>query len=313
MSGADRSATVVAQIVEAMRALAGSHPGFRPVHAKGIVCSGTFRGAPEAGALCRALHFQGQAVRTIVRFANASGNPEVHDGLANTRSLAVKFQLPDGKNADILANSIEGFPVRTPEDLLAFLRAQLPDPVTGEAPPDAVPRFLGSHPAARAFLERLKQKPVPASYGQASYHSEHAFLLTAADGTSRFGRYRWMPEAGEAYLSPDEANKRSANFLREELESRLRNGPVVFRLLLQLAGESDPTDDVTALWPTDRPLVELGRLEVTGISVTGAADERRLVFDPTNLTDGIELSADPILLARSAAYSISYDHRSKGE
>jgi catalase len=37
------------------------------------------------------------------------------------------------------------------------------------------------------------------------------------------------------------------------------------------------------------------------------------VFDPTNLTDGIALPADPILLARSAAYSISYDHRRRGE
>ena len=87
----------------------------------------------------------------------------------------------------------------------------------------------------------------------------------------------------------------------------------MFRLLLQLAEESDPTDDATALWPADRPFVELGRLEVTSISPTGAADERRLVFDPTNLADGIALSADPILLVRSAAYSISYDHRSKGE
>ncbi len=108
--------------------LPGSHPGFRPVHAKGIVCSGTFRGAPEARALCRALHFQGQAVPTTIRFANANGNPDVHDGLANVRSLAVKFQLPDGKNADILANSIEGFPVRTPEDFLEFLRAQTSGP-----------------------------------------------------------------------------------------------------------------------------------------------------------------------------------------
>jgi catalase len=311
MSG---SATpVIAQLVEAMRARAGSHPGFRPVHAKGIVCSGTFRGAPQARGVSRALHLQGQAVSTVMRFSNASGNPDVHDGLANTRALAVKFQLPDGKNADILANSIEGFPARTPEEFLAFLRAQLPDPVTGQPAPDTLPRFLDSHPAARAFVERLMQKPVPVSYGQASYHAEHAFLFTAADGTSRFGRYRWMPEAGEAYLSPDDASKRSANFLREELESRLRNGPVVFRLLLQLAGESDPTDDVTTLWPADRPLVELGRLEVTGLSPTGATDERRMVFDPTNLTDGIDLSADPILLARSAAYSISYDHRSKGE
>jgi catalase len=311
MSG---SATpVIAQIVETMRALAGSHPGFRPVHAKGIVCFGTFRGAPEARGVSRAPHLQGQSVPTVIRFANASGNPGVHDGLANTRSLAAKFQLPEGKNADILANSIEGFPARTPEEFLAFLRAQLPDPVTGQPAPDAVPRFLGSHPAARAFIERMMQKPVPASYGQAGYHAEHAFRFTAADGTSRFGRYRWMPEAGEAYLSPADASRRSSNFLREELERRLRKSPVVFHLLLQLAGESDPTDDVTALWPTDGPLVELGRLEVTGISPTGAADERRMVFDPTNLTDGIDLSGDPILLARSAAYSISYDHRSKGE
>jgi catalase len=312
MSGSAAPGTVIVQLVEAMRALAGLHPGFRPVHAKGIVCSGTFRSAPDALRVSRAPHLQGQPVPTVMRFSNASGNPDVHDGLANTRALAVKFQLPDGKNADILANSIEGFPARKPEEFLAFLRAQLPDPVTGRPVPDAVSRFLESHPAARAFIERLMQKPVPASYGQSTYHAEHAFLFTAADGTSRFGRYRWVPEAGEAYLSPDDASKRSANFLREELESRLRNGPVVFSLLLQLAGESDPTDDVTALWPADRPLVELGRLQVIGISPTGADEERRLVFDPTNLTDGIDLSADPILLARSAAYSISYDHRSKG-
>jgi catalase len=295
-----------------MRALAGSHPGFRPVHAKGTVCSGTFSGAPDGPRVSRASHLQGQAVPTTIRFANATGIPDIHDGLANTRSLAVKFQLTDGKSADILANSVEGFPARTPEDLLAFLQAQLPDPVTGQPGPDAIPRFLDSHPAARAFIERLKQKLVPASYDQASYYAEHAFRFTAADGTSRFGRYHWVPEAGENYLSPDEASTRNANFLREELESRLRNGPVVFRLVLQLAAEGDPTDDVTALWPADRPLVELGRLEVSAISPTSAADERRLVFDPTNLTDGIDLSEDSILLARSSAYSISYDHRSKG-
>ena len=312
MSESATPRTVVAEIVETMRALAGSHPGFRPVHAKGIVCAGTFRGAPQARDVSRAPHLQGQAVPTVIRFANASGNPEVHDGLAGVRSMAVKFQLPDDKKADILANSIKGFPVRTPEEFLAFLRAQLPDPATGQPAPDAVPRFLGNHPAARAFIERLTQKPVPASYGQASYHGEHAFRFTAADGSSRFGRYHWVPEAGEAYLSPDDASARNANFLREELASRLRTAPVAFRLMLQLAAETDPTDDVTALWPADRTMVELGRLEVTSISATSAADERRLVFDPTNLTDGIDLSADPIPVARSAAYSISYDQRSKG-
>jgi catalase len=311
MSASAASSDVVAQLVETMRALAGPHPGFRPVHAKGIVCSGTFRASAGARAVSRAPHLQGQAVPTVMRFSNSSGDPDVHDGIPGARALAVKFQLPDGKNADILGLHIEGFLVRTPEEFLAFLRAQLPDPATGKPAPDAVPRFLESHPATRAFIERLTQKPVPASYGRASYFAEHAFKFTAADGTSRFGRYRWIPEAGEAYLSPDDANTRSTNFLREELEGRLSNGPVAFGLLLQLAGESDPTDDPDALWPADRPLVELGRLEVTRISVTSATDERRLVFDPTNVTDGIDLSADPFPLARSAAYSISYDQRSK--
>src|SRR5216683_3038930 len=147
MAGSAAPGTVIAQLVEAMRALAGSHPGFRPAHAKGIVCSGTFRGAPDAPHMSRAAHLQGQAVPIIIRFANASGNPDVHDGLANVRSLAVKFRLADGKNADILANSVEGFPVRTPEEFLAFLRAQIPDPGTGRPAPDTVPQFLGSHPA----------------------------------------------------------------------------------------------------------------------------------------------------------------------
>src|SRR5208337_2415216 len=106
MSGSAAPGTVIAQLVEAMRALAGSHPGFRPAHAKGIVCSGMFRGAPGALRVSRALHLQGQPVPTVMRFSNASGNPDVHDGLPNTRALSVKFQLPDGKSADILANSI---------------------------------------------------------------------------------------------------------------------------------------------------------------------------------------------------------------
>jgi catalase len=304
---------VVAQLVETMRRLAGSHPGFRPAHAKGIVCAGEFRASPDAKRLTRASHLQGQPVTTIVRFANSSGNPDVHDGMPGVRSLAAKFQLADGKTADVLGNSVEGFPARTPADFLEFLQAQLPDPATGKPAPDALPRFLGTHPVAAAFVGRLMQKPIPASYAQSSYHAEHAFRFIASDGTSRFGRYHFLSDAGEAYLTPEDGGKRSPNFLREELDSRLRGGPVVFRLMLQLAGEHDPSDDVSALWPADRQRVELGRLQVTSISPTSAEDERRLVFDPTNRTDGIDLSADPILLARSAAYSISYGYRSKNQ
>lgn len=303
--------TVVRQIVETMRRLAGPHPGFRPVHAKGLVCSGTFRASAEAPRISRAPHFGGQPVAATIRFANSAGNPGVHDGAPGVRSMAVKLALADGKSADILANSVDGFVARTPQELLEFLQAQLPDPATGRPDPEAVPRFLAAHPAARAFVERVGKRANPASYAQITYHAEHAFRFTPALGASRFGRYRFVPVAGEAFLAPDDAGKRDPDFLRAELEGRLRAGPASFRLVLQLAAAGDPTDDVTALWPEDRELVELGRLEITGVSSTSAADERRLIFDPINRPDGIDLSADPILLARSAAYSISYAERTK--
>src|SRR6185369_15827032 len=186
MSASATPESVIRQIVEAMRALAGPHPGFRPVHAKGLVCAGTFRASADAPRVTRAPHFSGQSVPIVGRFANANG--------------------------------IEGFIARTPEELLEFLRAQLPVPATGRPDPDAVPRFLAGHPAGRGFVERLMKRPVPASYGQVTYFAEHAFRFTAADGTSRFGRYRFVPQAGEAFLSPDDAGKKSASFLSNELD-----------------------------------------------------------------------------------------------
>jgi catalase len=56
--------------------------------------------------------------------------------------------------------------------------------------------------------------------------------------------------------------------------------------------------------------VELGRLEVTGLDHTRERGGDVLVFDPTRVTDGIELSSDPILHARPEAYAVSVERRS---
>jgi catalase len=58
-------------------------------------------------------------------------------------------------------------------------------------------------------------------------------------------------------------------------------------------------------------MVELGRLQLDAVSPTSAVDERSLIFDPTKLTAGIDLSDDPIPAARSAAYSVSFERRTK--
>jgi catalase len=311
MAASPSTKSVVEQIVDVQQAIAGPHPGFRTAHAKGIVCTGKFVASSEAKQLTKAAHLQGQSVPVTLRFSNGSGNPTAPDGVPDVRGLAVKFLLPDGKKTDLLGISNEAFLVRTAEEFLAFLKAQLPDPATGKPNPDAVPKFIQSHPAVGAFVGRLMQKPVPVSYAQATYFGINAFRFTAADGSSRFGRYRWIPEAGEAFLNPEEGGKRDPNFLSAELKTRLAKGPASFRLNLQIAEPGDPTNDATISWPAERRMVELGRLQIDAVSPTSSADERSLIFDPTKLTEGIDLSDDPIPAARSAAYSVSYERRTK--
>ena len=53
------------QIAEVMFQAAGNHPGYRPVHAKGIVCKGTFAPSLDGQTVSRAAHFQGAQILPV--------------------------------------------------------------------------------------------------------------------------------------------------------------------------------------------------------------------------------------------------------
>ena len=89
-----------------------------------------------------------------------------------------------------------------------------------------------------------------------------------------------------------------------------RRGPVRFVLELQLSEDGDPVDDPTAGWRDDRETVAAGTLELTELDTERETGDDVLVFDPTRVTDGIELSDDPILRFRRDAYSVSIERRS---
>lgn len=296
------------QAVDAIHEISGgTHPGYRAVHAKGILCKGSFEATPEAAGLTRAAHMQGEPVEVTVRFSDGTGNPELPDYIQDGRGMATKFYLPDGSRTDMVALSLPRFFVRTPEDFVRFTKAG--KPLFGNFAP-RLPLFLATHrealPAVRAFLGL---KP-PASYATCRFNGIHSFNWVDAEGGARWIRYSWLPEAGEEALSKGEAKKRGRSYLKEEIAERLGRGPARFTLQVQLAADSDPIDDPTALWPAERQTVEAGTLELTGLEEGREQGDDILVFDPTRVTDGIELSDDPILHFRSRAYSVSIEERS---
>jgi catalase len=101
------------------------------------------------------------------------------------------------------------------------------------------------------------------------------------------------------------AKAAGADYLGEELRTRLALEPVRFDLRVQIAEDGDETADPSAQWPSSRRVVTVGTLRIDEI----VPEEGVLVFDPTSVIDGIELSDDPVLRFRAPAYSVSVDDR----
>ena len=286
----------------------GSHPGFRLAHAKGLVCEGTFEAAPAAKELSRAAHLSGQPVPVIVRFSDATGLPQIPDGdpNSNPKGMAIRFKLPGGGVVDIVSNGQNGFPAGTPADFVGFLGSFL---ATRPDSPKPTPfeQFLATHPNSARFL--ATPNPQPASFATYSYFGNNCFILVNERNQRQPARFQIVPVAGEQHLDAAIAAAKGPDFLFEELRSRVAKAPVEFRLQVQLANATDPTSDATLVWPDDRKKVVLGTIRLTSVDANSAQTERNLIFDPTHLTDGIELSDDPLPAFRAQVYSISYARR----
>src|SRR2546429_1104011 len=90
------------QIFDIMVNARGVKSGYRPVHAKGIVCQGTFTPSKDAATLSKATHFQGASVAVTVRFSEGSPDPSIPDNSpdAGPRGFAIRFMLPAAGKTD---------------------------------------------------------------------------------------------------------------------------------------------------------------------------------------------------------------------
>jgi catalase len=283
----------------------GVHPGFRPAHAKGILLTGAFTPSKEALSLTRAPHIQRTSTPVTVRLSDFAGIPTVPDNdqqNASPRGCAIRFHLDEHVHTDIVAHSVDNFPSSTAEGFLDFLNALIATDPAGPHP-NAIEQFLGTHPAALAFVQA--PKPIPTSFAKESFFAVSAFKFTNASGVGQYGRYRILPVAGNEYLDDPAAAAKTPNFLFDELKERVAKGPVKYRIVVQLAKDGDITDDATVRWPEDRPQLTLGEITLTAISPDNPAEQQRIIFDPIPRVDGIEASADPLFEPRANVYLLS--------
>jgi catalase len=288
----------------------GVHPGFRPAHAKGVLLKGVFTPAAEAQALTNAPHITRSSTPVTARFSNSTGLPEIPDsaGDANPRGLGVRFNLAEHVHTDIVSHTIDAFPTRDGYEFLEFLKAAVASGADVPSP-KPIEKFLATHPATLAFVQA--PKPFPTSFAHDTYYGVTAFAFTNAAGETRYGRYRIVPEAGNEYLTAEQAAGLAPNYHYEEIVERVAKKPARFTIRVQVAEPGDVVDDATQHWPESRKLVEFGTLELTGPVENDAAEQKHIIFDPIPRVEGIEASADPLLELRAAVYLLSGRRRRK--
>ena len=291
------------KILAAFDTIFGLHPGFRPVHAKGCMCVGTFTPSPEAAKLTRAPHANRTTTPITVRFSNSPGVPTAPDNdpqQSGPRGMAVRFHLGEHEHTDIVAHSSNSFPARTGEEFLEFLQAAI---ANAGGKPESLGAFLASHPGAKRHVEL--PKPIASSFTRESYFAITAFRFTNAAGESYFGRYRVRPQSGVEHLSDDEAAKKSPNFLIDDIGPRLARAPANFDIFVEIAETGDDVTNATVPWPESRKEINFGTLTLTQRVDDQEPERWKMIFDPVPRVDGIESAGDPLTELRSDIYLLS--------
>lgn len=285
--------------------------GFRRAHGKGICYVGNFRPNKDIMSLSTARVFSQPNIPIVGRFSIGTGDPHAVDSSTKTISMALLLTTDDKQQWRMAMNNVPYFPTHNPEGFLAMRKATAPDPATGKPDPERVARFLQEYPEAEKFLKMSAAATPPDSFASATFYSVNAFLLVAEDGKKQPIRWMMQPHDAQLPLAETKQQQPTDNFLFDDLRHTLEEQPLMWDLVLQLAQPNDPINDPSQPWPQDRQQIIAGTLQVTSVMDQAKGACRDINFDPSIVPAGIEVSDDPILSARSGAYSHSFNRRER--
>jgi catalase len=298
-----------ARLIDAFEEANGVWPGFRRNHAKGVCIAGHLDSNGQGVRLSRAAVFRPGQVPVIGRLSLAGGQPYIPDGPAAVRAMGLAFRPSDGEEWRVAMIDIAVFIVKDPEGFYEQLLASRPDPATGKPDPAKMKDFVARHPETARALQIVQANPFSSGFANASYNGLNAFRFHSAAGAAT--PVRWSMAAVDPFEPepPAQSAAQDKNYLFDAVIARIGQAPAQWHLVVTIGQPADPTDDPTTPWPSNREHVDVGTLTIDHIEGEAPGNCRDVNFDPLVLPSVIEPSDDPLLSARSAAYSTSFTRR----
>lgn len=276
----------------------GKHEGKRRNHIDGFCFSGHFTlNDQQVANYTNSKIFSKEPLSVMGRFSH-KGGVKKDESAPGEYGMAFEVSLESGAFHNFSMNTLDFFPVKTPEGFFQLMQAK----VSGKA--EDFDQLKKDHPEFKNYKTHYgKKKSELRSYANHQFNSVNSFYFENEKGVRSAVRWSFVPRNEMVSL---ETAKEVDLFY--ELEKALKkHKELKWDMVVYLANPGDDIEDASKAWEGEHKQFVAATLTIDGISKEGACQPKN--FDPLQMLAGVSPSNDPILKFRSPAYAASFVRR----
>ncbi len=234
------------------------------------------------------------------RLSHKGGNNAASDAHPAEYGMGLSISTLSGEEHLMSMNTLDFFPVRTPEAFAELMLAK----TQGS---DAVKAFKQKNKDLQRFKAHVSKKEKKLTpYEGTTFNSINSFYLINDNGDKTAVRWSFVPSQGQAVvLEPKQ------DFFFENMQKNLSDHKVSWDMVVTLANDEDEIDNAALAWIGNHQKINAAQLVVSAINTEKEGQCDKINFDPLVLSSGFEESEDPLLQARRNAYAISFTRRTE--
>ncbi len=277
----------------------GVHEGKRRNHITGFCFDGHITiNDPAIQNYSKSELFNKEPLKVVGRFSH-KGGVKKDESKAGEYGMAFEVALPNGTIQNFSMNTLDFFPVSTPEGFLKLMQAK----VSGKV--EDFDKLKQEHPEFKNYKSHYKNKAKEElkNYANHQFNSINTFLLEDKNGKRTAVRWSFIPK--NEIIAIDTSKK--VDFY-EDMSSLLKKQPTLrWDMVITIANENDAINDAATMWTGKHQQIVAATLTITNIIKEGTCDTKN--FDPLVLQAGFLPSNDPILKFRSPTYATTFVRR----
>ncbi len=236
--------------------------------------------------------------KVVGRLSHKGGNNNAPDDKPAEYGMGLEITTDSGETHNMAMNTLDFFPVATPEAFAALMRAKV-------AGGPAVKAFKAQNKDLQRFKAHMAKKSKTLTpYEGSTYNSINSFYLVDADGMQHAVRFAFVPEKAQGIVKDPRSE-----FFFDNMQSNLDTQGVRWNMVVTFANPGDDVDNPAIPWEGERKRIVAATLDVDSIHSEKDGRCDGINYDPLILSSGFAPSGDRMLEARRVSYAISFSKR----